>query len=65
LTEFSPEKRYITLFFGLEVESPLEARVVEPEKCAEWRWVDEENLPFPLFEPVEGMLQVNRGVLPL
>jgi len=65
LTEFTPEKRYITLYFGLAVDAPLDARVVEPEKCGGWRWFDEEDLPVPLFEPVAEMLQAHRGVLPL
>jgi 8-oxo-dGTP diphosphatase len=65
LTEFSPEKRYITLYFGVSVKERLEARVVEPEKCGGWQWFDEEHLPTPLFEPIEGMLDAHRGVLPL
>ena len=65
LTEFSPEKRYITLYFGLHVDSQIEAKVMEPHKCSQWGWFHEDTLPQPLFEAVEDMLKQQRDVLPI
>jgi len=49
-------KRYITLLVSCEHESG-EARVMEPDKCSQWRWFDyhmlPQQIPGPLFEPIE------------
>lgn len=44
-------KQYITLYFLAE-HIDQEPRVMEPEKCVEWRWFDLDALPEPLFEPL-------------
>jgi 8-oxo-dGTP diphosphatase len=45
-------KQYITLYFvGKYLEG--EPKVMEPEKCDHWEWVDPLKLPSPLFEPIE------------
>jgi hypothetical protein len=36
-----------------------QAQIVEPNKCLEWRWVDFDNLPKPLFLPLRHFLQSN------
>lgn len=33
-----------------------EPKVMEPEKCAEWKWFDLNNLPSPLFEGTQWTL---------
>lgn len=38
-------------------------KVMEPKKCAEWRWVEWNDLPKPLFAPMETM--VKEGFNPL
>ena len=60
------EKRYITLLVSCEYTGG-EARVMEPDKCTEWRWFDYRMLsgqmPGPLFEPIEifmSQLDVSR-----
>lgn len=51
-------KRYVTLYFVADVTEETETpEVKEPEKCAEWRWVPTDDLPRPLFEPIEALLQ--------
>ena len=40
---------YVTLWAVGEVDGDVEARVLEPEKCAAWRWVTREEKPAPLF----------------
>ncbi len=62
--EFSPDKRYVTLYYGVEAQVRYAAQIVEPSKCVEWRWVHEDNLPQPLFHPIDKILALNRGVLP-
>ncbi|MBN2880871.1 NUDIX domain-containing protein [Candidatus Woesearchaeota archaeon] len=45
---FSPEKHYITICVKAEYDSG-ELRVMEPDKCYEWKWFDLDKLPSPLF----------------
>jgi 8-oxo-dGTP diphosphatase len=42
-------KHYITIFYRAQYVSG-EARVMEPEKCTEWRWWPWSRLPEPLME---------------
>lgn len=49
-------KHYITLNL-LAYDYQGEARVMEPEKCAEWRWFDLNKLPENLFLPVANFLE--------
>ena len=49
-------KHYITLF--VLVSAPVgQPQVMEPEKCAEWRWCDWDALPGPLFLSVQHLLE--------
>lgn len=50
------QKNYITLFVSCLSHSG-DAVVMEPEKCSEWRWFDEADLPQLLFEPIKLFLQ--------
>lgn len=34
-----------------------EAKIMEPDKCEEWRWCDWNNLPSPLFIPIQNLLK--------
>lgn len=45
-------KQYITLYFTGKYLGG-EPKVMEPDKCARWEWVDPNHLPTPLFEPIE------------
>ena len=44
-------QKYMTLLVSSEYKSG-EVQTLEPEKCAEWRWFDTQQLPTPLFEPI-------------
>ncbi len=48
-------QHYITLFVVADWESGEPERR-EPEKCAEWRWCEWEQLPRPLFLPIEHLI---------
>ena len=49
-------KQYVTLLVSCEYAGG-EARVMEPDKCTQWRWFDyrmlPQQMPGPLFEPIE------------
>ncbi|MFH0970248.1 MAG: NUDIX hydrolase [Candidatus Diapherotrites archaeon] len=47
-------KHYITLFFTADYASG-ELKIMEPQKCKEWRWVEWGALPRPLFLPLENV----------
>lgn len=47
-------KHYVTLFMVAEYNSGMVA-VLEPDKCEEWRWFEWENLPQPLFLPLQNL----------
>lgn len=54
---FSEEsKHYVTLFVLADYDSG-EVRICEPEKCEKWEWFDWNNLPSPLFVPVENLVK--------
>jgi 8-oxo-dGTP diphosphatase len=46
-------KHYITLYTHAQWAS-VDPRIMEPEKCEEWRWF--EKPPEPLFLPVKNLL---------
>jgi len=39
-----------------------EAKVMEPEKCEKWNWFEWNNLPEPLFLPIQNLLK--KGYIP-
>jgi len=49
-------KHYITLFVVADyVSGEIEAR--EPERCEQWRWFEWNDLPRPLFLPIQNLLK--------
>jgi 8-oxo-dGTP diphosphatase len=54
---FTKEKKhYITLFIVSHYDSG-EVKLMEPEKCEEWKWVSWQELPKPLFLPMENLVK--------
>ncbi|MCF7833907.1 MAG: NUDIX domain-containing protein [Candidatus Pacebacteria bacterium] len=49
-------KHYVTLFMITNWENG-EPEIREPEKCEEWKWVEWNNLPKPLFLSIENLLK--------
>jgi 8-oxo-dGTP pyrophosphatase MutT (NUDIX family) len=45
---------YVTLYALVDVSLVAQAVVMEPSKCAEWRWVDE-TWPGELFDPLYSL----------
>lgn len=52
------EKHYITLYMICEHDSG-KVRNMEPEKCEKWEWFKWNELPSPLFLPIENLLKKN------
>lgn len=50
------EKHYVTLFMLAHSEFG-EVTLQEPEKCKEWRWINFQSLPMPLFQPIQNLLK--------
>lgn len=50
------EKHYVTLFMIADYHSGIPT-VCEADKCLEWNWFDLNNLPAPLFLPLENVLK--------
>jgi 8-oxo-dGTP diphosphatase len=49
-------KHYVTLFmFAGHFQG--QAKVMEPNKCVAWQWFDKNDLPKPLFLPLQNFLK--------
>jgi len=49
-------KHYITIFIIAEYDAG-EIKTLEPEKCEGWQWFSWDNLPKPLFLPIQNLLK--------
>lgn len=49
------DKHYVTLFVIVD-KFTGEPKLLEPQKCEGWSWFDLNNLPSPLFPPVETLI---------
>lgn len=49
-------KHYVTIFMLADYASG-EVSLMEPDKCEEWEWFSWDNLPKPLFLPIENLLK--------
>jgi 8-oxo-dGTP diphosphatase len=50
------KKHYITIFMVAEYNSGS-LRINEPGKCEEWAWFNWNDLPEPLFLPIQNLLK--------
>ena len=50
------KKHFITIFIKADYDSG-ELKLMEPEKCSEWKWFSWENLPHPLFLPIKNLIK--------
>lgn len=53
---FKENKHYITCFFLADYDSG-DVKILEPNKCEKWDWFEWENLPKPLFIPLQNLLK--------
>lgn len=56
-------KHYITLFVFIN-EFEGEPKLLEPHKCEGWAWFDMNELPSPLFPPVNSLIAKMKNQLP-
>lgn len=55
-------KHYITIFVISDHEEG-EGRIMEPEKCTDIGWFDINNLPSPLFLPINNLLNQKDNII--
>jgi len=46
------QQQYITLLVSADYDAG-EVQALEPDKCEVWQWFDYQQLPAPLFKPIE------------
>jgi 8-oxo-dGTP diphosphatase len=53
-----PEERkhFITIFLRADYASGM-LKIMEPEKCSEWKWAIWKNIPQPLFLPIRNLIK--------
>lgn len=51
-------KHYITVYVVTDYRNG-EVKIMEPEKCEEWGWFSLNNLPNPLFVPLQNFIKEN------
>ncbi|KAJ0095926.1 hypothetical protein Patl1_16533 [Pistacia atlantica] len=50
--------QYVTIFMRAMLDNPQQVpQTLEPDKCYGWDWYNWEDLPNPLFWPLEKMVQ--------
>ena len=49
-------KHYITIFMLSDFDSG-NVEIKEPEKCERWEWFEWDDLPQPLFVPIQNLLK--------
>ena len=49
-------KHYITVFMLTDYDFG-EVKIMEPDKCEQWEWFTWDNLPQPLFVPIQNLLK--------
>lgn len=52
------QKHYITICMVADFAFG-EVKLMEPDKCEQWNWFEWENLPQPLFLPIQNLLKQN------
>ena len=57
-SDIYPDSHYITLHYRVDGIT-CEPKLMEPEKCAEWRWFSLDNLPGPLFLSAQNLLKTH------
>ncbi|KAF5450131.1 hypothetical protein F2P56_030506 [Juglans regia] len=57
---------YVTIFMRAFLADPNQVpQNLEPQKCDGWDWYDWDNLPKPLFWPLEKMVQEGYNPFPI
>jgi len=58
---FEEKKHYITIFVTCS-STGGNPKIMEPDKCEGWNWFDWNDLPKPLFLPIQNLLK--QGFVP-
>ena len=54
---FEEEKKHFVTLFMIVTKFKGEPKVLEPDKCRVWKFFDFDNLPKPLFMPLDNFLK--------
>jgi 8-oxo-dGTP diphosphatase len=57
-------KHYITLMVFVD-QFEGELQCMEPEKCEGWHWIAEDELPSPLFPPIQSLIEKIGTLIPI
>jgi len=57
-------KHYVTIFMISDFNEGV-VKNMEPEKCEKWEWFNWNELPSPLFLPIQNLLKQNFNLLDL
>lgn len=57
-SDIYPDVHYITMHYRVDGITG-EPKLMEPEKCDEWRWFSLDNLPNPLFLSAQNLLKTH------
>lgn len=49
-------------YFVLGTSQAGDPKVVEPHKCEKWQWFDFDNLPKPLFDPIQNWIDQHSDI---
>lgn len=55
-------KHYVTIYMKSDYKSG-EVTLMEPDKCEWWNWFEINNLPTPLFLPIQNLLKEKRNLI--
>lgn len=56
---------YITVFVRADAADSRYPQLLEPKKCASWRWFMPYDLPKPLFQPIENLMKEDNALMRL
>ena len=52
------QSHYVTIFMrAVPIDPSQQPQNLEPDKCSGWDWYEWNNLPEPLFDPLEKMIK--------
>ena len=57
-SDIYPDSHYITLHYRTDSVTAT-PKLMEPAKCAEWRWFSLDNLPGPMFLSAQNLLKTH------
>jgi len=51
------DKHYVTLYLRARTDNPNALKLMDPEKCDEWKWFGLNDFPEPLFISIQNLIK--------